>query len=155
MARSILTTTATAGRPYVSKSKFLWGSQCRKLLWYAYNAKDQIPQPDAAQQAIFDQGHEVGALAKQMFPDGVEVGAGLFDLDETIRLTRERLKLRKPLFEAAFSAGGGYCRTDILRPAPQNAWDLIEVKSTTSLKDVHLEDLAFQKWVLLSAGLQI
>ena len=46
----------------MSKSKFLWGSQCKNLLWYAYNAKDQIPEPDAAQQAIFDQGHEVGAL---------------------------------------------------------------------------------------------
>src|ERR1017187_7419999 len=90
-----------------------------------------------------------------MFPDGVEVGAGVLDLDETIRLTRERLKLRKPLFEAAFSAGGGYCRTDILRPASKNAWDIIEVKSTTSLKDVHLEDLAFQTQVLGSTGLKI
>ena len=141
--------------PFVSKSKFLWGLQCHKLLWFAYNQKDAIPKPDAAQQAIFDQGHEVGALAKQMFPIGVEVGAGVLDLDETIRLTRERLKLRKPLFEAAFSAGGGYCRTDILRPASKNAWDIIEVKSTTSLKDVHLEDLAFQTLVLASAGLKI
>ena len=58
----------TADRPSLSKSKFLWGSQCRKLLWYAYNAKDQIPLPDAAQQAIFDQGHEVGALAKALYP---------------------------------------------------------------------------------------
>lgn len=144
-----------SSRPYISKSKFLWGLQCPKLLWYAYNQKDAIPKPDASTQAIFDQGHEVGALAKRMFPDGVEVGAGVFDLAETIRLTHARLKLRKPLFEAAFSANGGYCRTDILRPAPQNAWDLIEVKSTTSLKDVHLEDLAFQTWVLASAGLKI
>jgi len=141
--------------PYISKSKYLWGLQCPKLLWYAYNAKELIPEPDAVTQAIFDQGHEVGALAKKMFPDGVEVGAGVPNLDETIRLTQAALKFRKPLFEAAFSAGGGYCRTDILRPAPQNAWDIIEVKSTTSLKDVHLEDLAFQKWVLASAGLKI
>jgi hypothetical protein len=144
-----------SSRPYISKSKFLWGLQCPKLLWYAYNAKEQIPEPDASTQAIFDQGHDVGALAKKMFPDGVEVGAGVLDLDETIRLTKSAFKLRKPLFEAAFSANGGYCRTDILRPAPQNAWDIIEVKSTTSVKEVHLEDLGFQKWVLASAGLKI
>ena len=144
-----------SSRPYISKSKFLWGLQCHKLLWFAYNQKEAIPELDAATQAIFDQGHEVGALAKKMFPDGVEVGKGVLDLDETIRLTQAALKLRKPLFEAAFSAGGGYCRTDILRPAPQNSWDLIEVKSTTSVKEVHLEDLAFQKWVLASAGLKI
>jgi hypothetical protein len=35
-----------------------------------------------------------------------------------LRLTEAKLKLRKPLFEAAFSAEGGYCRVDILRPAP-------------------------------------
>ena len=101
---------------YISKSKFLWGLQCSKLLWHAYNAKDLIPEPDAAMQAIFDQGHDVGALAKQIFPGGVEVGEGILDLDETIRLTQQALKLRKPLFEAAFSANGGYCRVDILRP---------------------------------------
>ncbi len=141
--------------PFISKSKFLWGLQCPKLLWHAYNAKELIPEPDAATQAIFDQGHSVGSLAKQMFPDGVEVGDGVRDLDETIRLTKEALKLRKPLFESAFSANGGYCRTDILRPAPKDSWDLIEVKSTTSSKEVHLDDLAFQYWVLVKAGLKI
>jgi hypothetical protein len=55
MRRTVLATTVTTERPYVSKSKFLWGRQCKKLLWYAYNAKDQIPEADAAQQAIFDQ----------------------------------------------------------------------------------------------------
>lgn len=62
MGRAASNFTAMSERPYVSKSKFLWGQQCRKLFWVAYNAKDRIPEPDAAQQAIFDQGHEVGAL---------------------------------------------------------------------------------------------
>ena len=44
---------------------------------------------------------------------------------------------------------------DILQPAPRDAWDIIEVKSTTSLKDVHLEDLGFQVWILAMAGLEI
>jgi len=72
MARAALSTTTATEQPLISKSKFLWGSQCRKLLWYAYKAKDQIPEPDAATQAIFDQGHEVGALAKALYS-----GAGL------------------------------------------------------------------------------
>jgi hypothetical protein len=73
MARTALNTTASAERPYVSKSKFLWGSQCRKLLWVAYNDRNRIPEPDAATQAIFDQGHEVGALAKSLYPGGIIV----------------------------------------------------------------------------------
>ena len=139
----------------ISKSKFINGLQCSKLLWTAYNDKALIPEYGAATQAIFDQGHSVGSLAKQMFPDGIEVGDGVRNLDETIRLTKEAIKLRKPLFESAFSANGGYCRTDILRPAPKDSWDLIEVKSTTSAKEVHLDDLAFQYWVLVKAGLKI
>lgn len=142
-------------QPSISKSKFLSGLQCQKLLWFYYNAKDEIPKPDAAQQAIFDQGHEVGALAKKMFPGGIEVGAGVFDLPEAIRLTTDAVKLRKPLFEAAFTSNGGYARVDILNPIKGDAWDIIEVKSSTSLKDVNLSDIAFQAWVLTNAGLTI
>jgi len=112
--RPTVTTTGTSssGRaekdgPFISKSKFLWGLQCHKLLWHADNAKHLIPEPDASQQATFDQGHEVGALAKRLFADGIEVGEDITDLDDTLRLTQEAIRSRKPLFEAAFSAEGG------------------------------------------------
>ena len=154
MARSVLTTTTT-DRPYVSKSKFLWGRQCKKLLWYAYNAKDQIPEPDAAQQAIFDQGHEVGALAKSLYPGGIEVSADATDFDQVLRLSLEAANARKPLFEAGFVYNGGFARVDILNPVGQDAWDIIEVKSSTDVKDVNLIDLAFQAFVYNGAGLKI
>jgi hypothetical protein len=139
----------------ISKSKYLAGLQCHKLLWFHYNAQDEIPETDAAKQAIFDQGHEVGALAKKMFPDGIEVGAGITNLPETIRLTAAAVKHRNPLFEAAFSANGCYARVDILNPVKGDAWDIIEVKSSTSVEDVNLADIAFQMWVLTGAGLEI
>jgi len=81
MSRSVLNTTASTERTYVSKSKFLQGSQCKKLLWFAYNEKDQIPETDAAQQAIFDQGHEVSALAKSLYPGGIEVSESVTDFE--------------------------------------------------------------------------
>jgi hypothetical protein len=140
---------------YLSKSKFLNGMQCHKLLWHAYNAADKIPPPDAQTQAVFDQGHEIGSLAKTLFPDGIEIGGRVSDLDETLRLTKHALRLRKPLFEAAFASEGGYCRVDILVPRGIGDWDIVEVKSTTSVKEIHLHDLAFQCWVLAKAGLRI
>ena len=73
MVRTVLNTATSAERPYVWKSKFLWGVQCKKLLWVAYNDRNQIPEPDAAQQAIFAQGQEVGALAKALYPGGIIV----------------------------------------------------------------------------------
>ena len=63
--------------PFLSKSKYVAGLQCSKLLWYHYNAKEEIPAFDEATQALFDQGHEVGELARTLFPGGVDVAKGL------------------------------------------------------------------------------
>jgi hypothetical protein len=133
-------------RPFISKSKFLSGLQCPKLLWHQYNRKDLIPEPDAATQAIFDQGHEVGQLAKQLFPGGIEVGEGARDFDDVLAQSSQARRVRQPLFEAGFTFNGGYARTDILNPVGDGQWDIIEVKSSTEAKDVNVWDLAFQAW---------
>jgi hypothetical protein len=132
------------------------GRQCSKLLWFRYNAKDQIPAPDEAQQAVFDQGTEVGELAQQLFPSGIVVAPGIINPQEVIDQTQDAIRKRQSLYEAAFVFHGGYARTDILVPVTGNAWDLIEVKSTTQLKEeVHLPDLAFQAFVLTGAGIKL
>lgn len=142
--------------PSLSKSTYLMGRQCSKLLWFRYNARDQIPAPDEAQQAVFDQGHEVGNLAKQLFPGGIEIDTGPGDFDGAIRRTTEALPPRRPLYEATFAHGGGYVRADILVPVAGGAWDLVEVKSTTRLQEeVHLPDIAFQAFVLTGAGIPL
>jgi hypothetical protein len=141
--------------PYISKSKFIHGLQCRKLLWCDYNAKHLFPAVDDALQAVFDQGHEIGALAKKMFPDGIEVDVDPADFEGAIQLTKKLLSSRVTIFEATLSANGGYARADILNPVGRDQWDLIEVKSTTSLKDVHIPDIAFQTWVFTEAGIKI
>jgi hypothetical protein len=128
--------------------------QCGKLLWNVYNAKHLIPEPDAQTQAIFDQGHQVGELAKQLFPGGIEI-SGVDDFGEILSRSKQALKQRRPLYEAAFSYNGGFARADILNPGGGDAWDLVEVKSTTGLKDIHLHDLAFQTFVFSGAGLKI
>ena len=141
--------------PYISKSRFLQGLQCPKLIWSAYNANHLFPEVDDGLQAVFDQGHEVGSLAKKMFPDGVEVDVDPTDFEGAIELTRKLLPSRRPIFEATASSSGGYARADILNPVGKNEWDLVEVKSTTSLKDVHIPDVAFQVWVFTEAGIKI
>ena len=108
--------TATRGL-FISKSKYLWGLQCHKLLWHAYNAKHLIPAPDAQQQAVFDQGDEVGELAKQLFPGGIEVAKGIDDFDEILAASKQAVEQRSPLYEAAFAFNGGYACADILIPA--------------------------------------
>jgi hypothetical protein len=67
-------------------------------------------------------------------------------------LIKER---RGPIFEAGISPTDLYSRIDILVPVGNESWDIIEVKSTTEVKAVHLDDLAFQRYCCLQAGLDI
>ncbi len=142
----------------ISKSKYVTGLQCLKLLWTQYNDREAIPPPDAATQAKFDTGHEVGDLAKDLFPGGIEI-AWSDDpkgrMEQTAAETTELLKQRVPLYEASFLIDGCYCRADLLVPAAGDAWDLYEVKSTTSVKDVNLHDVAFQAWAIERCGVRL
>lgn len=144
-----------ASRAFLSKSKYLAGLQCQKLLWHHYNAKDEIPPPDDATQAVFDQGHAVGALAQSLFPGGIEIAGDPKDIALALRLTQERLAERKPLFEPAFQHKSAFARADILNPVGKSQWDIIEVKSSTSVKEVNLFDLALQRYAYKGAGLDI
>jgi hypothetical protein len=141
--------------PFISKSKYLNGLQCHKLLWFYYNAKDQIPAFDAQTQAIFDQGHLVGELAKKLYPGGIEIANGVDSFGKILELSREALSQRKPLFEAAFKSGNAFARADILNPFGKNDWEIVEVKSSTEVKDVNLHDLALQRYAYEGAGLSI
>jgi len=138
----------------ISKSKYLAGLQCQKLLWHHYNAADSFPPIDPAKQAIFDTGHEVGDLAKRLYPGGVEVPwSG--DIAKTTVTTRELLPQRKPIFEASFEVDGCYCRADIMVPRDDGAWDLYEVKSATTVKEINIADIAFQAHAIERSGVKL
>lgn len=139
----------------ISKTSFLAGFQCPKLLWKRINDRDAFPPVDEAKQAIFDQGHVVGELAKQLYPGGIEVGEGIVHRQQVVEETVGLLDRRVPLYEAAFAFGGGYARVDILVPDGTDAWRIVEVKSGTRVKDENLLDVAFQLHVCRGAGLSI
>ncbi|MFC2014258.1 DUF2779 domain-containing protein [Chloroflexota bacterium] len=137
----------------LSKTKYLNGCQCLRYLWVLFNDPDRVPVPDTNTQYIFDQGHVVGELAKQLFPDGIDVPQDSFrgNIDQTIRLMKER----KPLFEAGILADNLYSRVDVLYPTDHESWDIIEVKSSTSIKDVHIQDAAYQRYCCTKLDLNI
>ena len=139
----------------ISKSKYLNGLQCSKLLWTQVNAKDQIPAFDAATQAIFDQGHEVGRLAQSLYPGGTEVPWNNEDFDAIFKTTKDLLAARRPLYEATFGAAGAFARADILDPIGRDHWNIIEVKSSTSVKEVNLDDVALQRFCYEAAGIKV
>jgi len=138
----------------ISKSKYLAGLQCLKYLWYRVNASGEIPEPDFAARFIFNQGMLVGEYAKKLYPGGIDLGK-ISDLKEQLVKTSELLSERKPLFEASCSSGSVYSRADILLPADADRWDIIEVKSSTRLKEEHIHDVSFQKYCFDKAGIKI
>jgi len=139
---------------YLSKSKFLHGLQCPKLLWYEINRKEEMPAVTPQTQALFDMGHKIGELAQQLFPGGIKIERELFP-EKHHQKSLEALKLRKPLFEAGFVSERTYALADVLVLIVGKEYELYEVKATTSVKDEHLYDLAFQKYTYEKAGIKI
>ena len=58
-------------------------------------------------------------------------------------------------FEAAFEHERVLVRADVIERLPGGGWRLVEVKSTTRLKEIFILDVAVQLWVLHGAGLDV
>ena len=140
----------------ISKSKFVAGVQCLKRLYLQVHEPQLGSSKSAADFAIMEQGRQVGKLARQMFPGGIEVRSG--DPGEAIRITRELVANPEvpAIFEAAFENGGVFVRVDVLQRRRDGRWRLIEIKSTASLKEEqHLDDVAIQYRVVSRCGLDV
>jgi len=131
------------------------GVQCLKRLYLLVHEPQIGGGKTAADFALMDQGRQVGKLAHQLFPGGVEVRAG--DPEKAIRTTRELVSNPEvsAIFEGAFEHGGVLVRVDVLQRRRDGKWRLVEVKSSASLKDEHLEDVAIQYRVLSRCGLDV
>jgi len=140
----------------ISKSQFMSGVQCLKRLYLQVHQPELAAEPDASGSAIMEQGQEVGRLAHHLFPGGVKVD-GSDGLGEAIRTTQELIANPEvpAIFEATFSNDDLLVRVDILHRRKDNRWRLIEVKSTTDLKEHHLDDVAIQHRVVSRSGLDL
>ncbi len=139
----------------LSKSQFLRGLQCRKSLWLYRNRPDLRTQPDEAQQAIFETGTNAGILARNLFPNGSAVEYEGSTFDEKIARTRELINAGvDTIYEATFSYDDVLVMVDILHRGIRG-WELYEVKSSTEVKDVHVNDVAVQYYVLTASGLGV
>ncbi|NQS97773.1 MAG: hypothetical protein HQ591_04905 [candidate division Zixibacteria bacterium] len=61
--------------PFLSKTKYLSVIQCHKLLWLSINRPELIPPVSRVQQRIFEQGTEIGIMARERFDGGVLIEA--------------------------------------------------------------------------------
>lgn len=148
----------------LSKSLVLKGLQCHKALWLKKNPPDFHLAPRPELEARFAAGNEVGVLAQQLFPGGVEVPyEGLPFAAQLARTKQLIAKGCNVIYEASFSRGGVFVKVDILvrdesvgnSGGDGESWQIYEVKMGTSVKEVNLDDVATQYHVLTQCGLNI
>ncbi len=144
----------------LSKSKLMALRQCPRRLWLEVHQRELRRDPPSS-EARFAVGDLVGELARSLYdPDenGQFVDIDVLGVEGGIEHTAALLDKRVPVFEAGLQGGGARAFVDVLRPTRKGSartWDLIEVKSSASLKGSHRDDVAIQSYVARSAGLPL
>lgn len=144
----------------LSKSKIIAYRQCPKRLWL------EIHRPglrdDSASEMVFAIGNQVGDVARRIYDTA---GSGrLIDFNEIgwdaayAETSSWLAGTAAPLFEAAIRIEGAMALADVMLPEPREnviRWHMIEVKSTTGVKDYHRDDLAVQTYIATTAGFEL
>lgn len=134
----------------LSKSQYLRGLQCHKSLWLYKNRPQLRAAVEGQDNPLFNTGHTVGECAKRLFPGGVEIEftADNFDgmMSKTAALIEQGVET---IYEAAFKEKGVFVMADILHKTAAG-WNIYEVKASTSIKPIYLNDVAIQYYALAS-----
>lgn len=138
----------------LTKSRFLAGMQCPLKLWLQCHRPDLGQPPSSFDQFRMDAGIAVGKLACTQYPDGRFVEIALGGVEQAISGTQQLVEDESvpAIFEATFNHNDLLIRTDILKRAEWGQWDLLEIKSGTSLKEENIYDVWFQHHVLIELG---
>ena len=138
----------------LSKSLYIRGLQCKKSLWLKKKKPEVLQAPDDGAQAVFDTGTSVGELACELFSGGERIEY-TGDFGSQIARTKELMgRGTKIIYEATFCFDGILVMVDILRIG-RDGLIINEVKSSTSVKDVYIDDASIQYYVISSLGYKV
>jgi len=145
---------------HLSKSKLIAFRQCHKRLWLEVHRRELI-QDSAQTESKFRVGNEVGLVAQRLYDPlgkGALIDAQAEGHESAMARTQLLLSSGNPIFEAGFAAEGALAYADVMLPMGKNgkrSWHMVEVKSSTSVKDYHRDDIAVQAYVARSAGVAL
>lgn len=140
----------------LSKTSYIKGLQCPKAL-FLYRHYPQLRDPVSPErQAQFTRGIDVGIMARDLFPGGVDATVGLTKkYEQSVQRTAQLIEQGLPaIYEAAFQYNGVLIFVDILARTDQG-WHAVEVKSSLRLSPVHVNDAALQYYVLKGSGIKL
>lgn len=142
----------------LSKTKLLSLAQCPRKLWLETYSPELLPEPSAEKTALLATGNTVGEIARRIYGRGagghvVSFERGLRAAIDSTRALVERGG-SEPIFEATFDHDGVAVRLDVLDRSEPRA-KIIEVKSSSRVKEHHIADCAIQAWALAQNGLSV
>ena len=137
----------------LSKSTYCQGIQCQKLLWL--NKFKPEFKEDIDNDSVLVNGTRVGELAKSLFGNYIDIEFNE-DLSQMIKDTKKVINENKNVIitEASFNYQNNFCSVDILIKKDNN-YEIYEVKSSTEIKDIYLDDVSYQYYVLSNLGYNI
>ena len=138
---------------YLSKSKYCRGITCPKMLWMDEYMPDKGIEIN--NESVFENGNIVGNTAKKIFGDNIDIEYNS-DLKQMVLNTKEVIDNNKNaiITEASFCYQNNFCSVDIL-VKNDNTYEIYEVKSSTKVKDIYLEDASYQTYILKKLGMDV
>lgn len=136
----------------ITKTLFVQ-ADCPKKLWLSRNKPDILEDTDNGHT---QEGKEVGSLARLYFgPDFQLVSAK--SRAQMAALTKALLQdpSNRIICEAAFEYQDLYAAADIVLRNDDGTLDVYEVKSSTHIKDIQLDDIGFQYHTITCAGYKV
>ena len=134
----------------LSKSTYIKGEQCEKALFLFKNRPFLRDKLSMEQRAKFKRGTDVGLLAQQLFPGGVNMTPsspsqfGKKAVETLKNLTNPAVNV---MYEAVFQYDDTLIMLDIII-RDGDKWRAIEVKSSLSISQTYMKDAALQYYVL-------
>lgn len=143
----------------ITKTDFMRGMQCRKMLWLDKHKPNLKVIPPEVQKRL-DAGNDFGDRAMAMFGEYEEMtvyrpGTTIPDTKAMVEKTAEHLAKGTPVIcEAAFIYYNNYCAVDILRKT-ETGYDFYEVKNAPMVYDQFIRDAGFQYYIMNRCKLNI
>lgn len=139
----------------LSKSLYLKGLRCYKSLYLNKHHPELRDEPHVSRETRRRNDAKVSLCARGLFPGGAQIPRGEGKKKEaTSRTVEEILQGADTLYDAAFEHEGLFVRVDILR-WERGGWRIYEVKDAARVKDLYVDDVAMQYFVLRGSLLPV
>jgi len=127
----------------LTKSNINSGRQCKKKLWFDFHKK--IEEKDNPRKII---GNNFNEIVRKHYGEGLDLSNN-FDITDALNKTQKAIDSDKinVIYEGAFIYQDTLVRTDVLIKKI-NGWELLEAKSSKSLKPEHIPDIAIQSFIV-------